>query len=143
MRIPSNETLVSINTPTPSPTPTPLPGSAPMVGGCQVLPSNNPWNTDISAYPVHPNSANFISSINAGGGTKLHPDWGGAGAYGIPYIVVPSTQAMTAINFTDYGDESDPGPYPIPLNAPIEGGPASDGDRHVLAVRQGESGRTS
>jgi hypothetical protein len=87
---------------------------------------------------VHPNSANFIASINAGGQTKLHPDWGGSGQYGIPYIVVPANQPMTNINWTAYGGESDPGPYPIPLNAPIEGGASSDSDRHVLAVRQGE-----
>lgn len=103
-----------------------------------MFPSNNPWNTDISDYPVHPNSANFITAINAGGRNKLHPDWGGNGQYGIPYIVVPSNQPLVSITWTAYGDESDPGPYPIPLNAPIEGGPSSDGDRHVLAVRQGE-----
>jgi hypothetical protein len=141
-RVPGKETVVSINTPTPTPTrtptPTSAPGSAPMVGGCQMFPANNPWNTDISNYPVHPNSANFITAINAGGRTKLHPDWGGDGEYGIPYIVVPPTQPMVSITWTAYGDESDPGPYPIPLNAPIEGGPSSDGDRHALAVRQGE-----
>ena len=149
-RVPAGETLIAIGTPTPSRTPTrtptstptrtptPQPGSAPVVGGCQVLPSDNPWNTDVSAYPVHPNSANYIASINAGGKTKLHPDWGGAGEYGIPFIVVPSTQPLVPLNFTAYGDESDPGPYPIPLDAPIEGGPSSDGDRHVLAIRQGE-----
>jgi hypothetical protein len=31
-------------------------------------------------------------------------------------------------------DESDPGPYPIPPNAPIEGGPNGSGDRHVLVL---------
>jgi hypothetical protein len=92
---------------------------------------------DISAYPVHANSANFIASINAHR-TTLHPDFGSNPAYGIPYIVVPTAQAMVPVNFTDYGDESDPGPYPIPLNAPIEGGAGATGDRHVLAVRQGE-----
>lgn len=157
-RVPAGETVVSINTatntptptrtftptatrtpsPTPTRTPTTVPGAAPMVGGCQVFPSNNAWNTDISNYPVHPNSANFIASINAGGRTKLHPDWGGDGEYGIPYIVVPANQPMVNVTWTAYGDESDPGPYPIPLNAPIEGGASSDGDRHVLAVRQGE-----
>jgi hypothetical protein len=129
--IPAGETIAPIATPTPAP-------SLPSVGGCQVFPADNPWNTDISNYPVHPNSANFITSINAGGKTKLHPDWGGSGQYGIPYIVVPANQPMTNINWTAYGGESDPGPYPIPLNAPIEGGASSDGDRHVLAVRQGE-----
>lgn len=140
--IPPNETIVVISTPTrtptrtstPSPTPTQTAGGAPMIGGCQVFPSNNAWNTDISQYPVHPNSANYIANILAGGGTgKVHPDFGSNPDYGIPYIVVPQSQAMVPVNFTDYGDESDPGPYPIPLNAPIEGG----SDAHVLAVQQG------
>jgi hypothetical protein len=66
---------------------------------------------------------------------KLHPDFGGP--YGIPFIVVPASQPQTNINFTAYGDESDPGPYPIPLNAPVEGGTDPNGDRHVLAVQSG------
>jgi hypothetical protein len=103
-----------------------------------VFPGDNAWNTDISNYPVHPNSANYVAAINAGGKTKLHPDWGGNGQYGIPYVVVPPNQPLVSITWTAYGDESDPGPYPIPLNAPIEGGPSSDGDRHAIAVRQGE-----
>lgn len=146
--IPANETIVGIHTPTrtptrtatptrtltPAPTHTPQPGGGPTIGGCNVFPSNNPWNANISAYPVHPNSQNFINNILAGSGTdKLHPDFGSNPEYGIPYIVVPQSQPLVPINFTDYGDESDPGPYPIPLNSPIEGG----GDRHVLAVQQG------
>ncbi len=140
--IPKNETIVSINTanvtrtstPTPQPTATPAPGGAPMVGGCRMFPSDNSWNQDITTLPVDANSATYISNI---GGGNLHPDFGGNGAYGIPYIVVPQSQPMTAINFTDYGSESDPGPYPIPTTAPIEGGASSTGDRHVLAVQQG------
>jgi hypothetical protein len=87
---------------------------------------------------VHPNSANFIATINGSGRTKLHPDFGGDGQYGIPFVVVPATQPLVPITWTAYGDESDPGPYPVPLSAPVEGGPASDGDRHVLVLRQGE-----
>jgi hypothetical protein len=141
--VPGNETIVPLFTPTrtptrtatATPTRTPAPGNAPSVGGCTMFPSDNAWNTDISGYPVHPNSQNFINNILSTGGTgRVHPDFGSNPDYGIPYIVVPPSQPMVPINFTDYGDESDPGPYPIPLNAPIEGG----GDRHVLAVRQGE-----
>jgi len=69
--------------------------------------------------------------------TGLHPDfgtvWDGA-PNGIPYIVVSGTQAPVSINFTAYGPQSDPGPYPVPSNAPIEGGPNSTGDRHVLVI---------
>jgi hypothetical protein len=133
VRIPAHETLVAL----PTPTATPQPSGAPTLAGCAMFPANNAWNQDISAMPVDANSAAYITRINQSGNGFLHADFGGNGAYGIPYIVVPQSQQMTAINFTDYGDESDPGPYPIPLNAPVEGGAASDGDRHVLAIQQG------
>ncbi len=107
-----------------------------MIAGCAVFPADNSWNQDISHMPVDPNSANYVASImHSGGNGHLHADFGGGGAYGIPYIVVPANQPTTNINFTDYGDESDPGPYPIPLNAPIEGN--GEGDAHVLALQQG------
>lgn len=102
---------------------------------CPVFPANNPWNTDISAYPVHKNSANFITNIGAG--ESLHPDFGTvwAGApNGIPYVIVPGGQPKVPIVYTDYGNQSDPGPFPIPDNAPIEGGSNGKGDRHVIAV---------
>jgi hypothetical protein len=101
------------------------------LGGCTVFPSDNPWNEDVSRLPVDPESASYLAGIAAlGGNQKLHADFGGAGAYGIPYITVPGTQPLVPVSFTDYGDESDPGPYPIPLAAPVEDG----GDAHVLAV---------
>jgi len=104
-----------------------------MIDGCQVFPSDNPWNTDISGYPVDPNSANYLASMNAS--TKnLHPDFGSNPTYGIPYITVPGSQPKVPINFTLYGDQSDPGPYPFPSNAPVEGGPGSTGDRHVIVI---------
>lgn len=109
--------------------PPPPPGGPPTLAGCPVFPPDNPWNTDISAHPVHPNSAAFIASIGPG---SLHPDWGSwAGElYGIPYVTVPGTQPLVPIEFVWYGDESDPGPYPVPPDAPVEGG----SDRHVLVV---------
>ena len=85
--------------------------------------------------PADPNSANLIASI--GLNTGLHPDFGtvyDGAPNGIPYVVVSATQSLVPINFTAYGDESDPGPYPVPSNAPIEGGPNSSGDRHVLVI---------
>lgn len=139
-------------TPEPSPEPTvtpektapepsspdqPTTSNAPVIGGCQIFPADNPWNTDISKAPVDPNSAPLIASIGAD--TTLHPDfgtmWQGA-PNGIPYVVVPSSQSRVKVSF-QYADESDPGPYPIPKDAPIEGGPNGTGDRHVLVlVRQ-------
>jgi hypothetical protein len=99
-----------------------------------VFPADNPWNTDISQAPRHPNSANYITNILANGGDFLHADFGGGGAYGIPYATVSGTQPRLPVEFVDWPDESDPGPYPIPANPPIEGGAQSDGDRHILVV---------
>jgi hypothetical protein len=101
------------------------------LGSCTVFPSDNAWNRDVSALPVDRSSNAYLAAIAAlGGNQKLHADFGGGGAYGIPYITVPGTQPLVPVTFTDYGDESDPGPYPIPLAAPVEDG----GDAHVLAV---------
>jgi hypothetical protein len=105
---------------------------------CPLFPPDNVWNADVSALPVHANSAAYVASIGAT--TGLHPDFG-AGLYrrapiGIPYTVVPSSTPRVTFRFR-YADESDAGPYPIPRDAPIEGGKHGKGDRHVLAVESG------
>jgi hypothetical protein len=105
------------------------------LGDFKIFPDDNVWKWDISNYQVHPNSANYLASM--GTATKLHPDFGTVwenAPIGIPYQVVTSSQALIPVDYTDYGDESDPGPFPIPLTAPIEGGAASDGDRHVITI---------
>ncbi|MBK9578125.1 MAG: hypothetical protein IPK50_09575 [Fibrobacterota bacterium] len=107
---------------------------SPDLSGVVLFPPDNPWHFDVSQMPLHPNSANLVNSVGAS--TSLHPDFGSVYdgvPFGIPYMVVGSAQPKLAVGF-DYADESDPGPYPAPLNAPIEGGSASDGDRHVLVV---------
>ncbi len=106
------------------------------LGGALAFPADNAWNSDVSTLPVDPASDRLIASI--GLGTGLHPDFG-AGLYGgapigIPYVVVASAQARVAMRWTAYGDESDPGPYPVPADAPVEGGTAATGDRHVLVI---------
>src|SRR5471032_994415 len=110
--------------------------AAPTIGGCAVFPANNYWNTPVDTLPLHPSSATWVNSIGAA--TKLHPDWGNvlADNFGIPFVTVTGTQPNVPITFdpNGFGDESDPGPYPIPPSAPIEGGSASDGDRHVIVV---------
>lgn len=102
--------------------------------GKRVFPSDNPWNQDISGAPVDPNSTTLIASLGAD--TPLHPDFGteyeGA-PNGIPYVVVSGTQRRVPATF-GYEEESDPGPYPLPADAPIEGGPNGTGDRHVIVV---------
>lgn len=107
----------------------------PQIAGCAVFPADNAWNVPVDTLPVAPFSATLVNTIGAT--TGLHPDFGTTyeGApNGIPYVVVPGTQAKVAVQFVSYASESDPGPYPIPPDAPIEGGPSSEGDRHVLVV---------
>ncbi|MEO8458554.1 MAG: hypothetical protein ABI559_12175 [Chloroflexota bacterium] len=139
------------HTPTPTPTPkpptnTPHPNQTPRFSGepnCQVFPANNPWNTDISnlqQYPVDPNSDNYVDFI--GRDTYLHPDVGTVWQnvpIGIPYAIVGGNQPKVPITYY-YGD-SDPGPYPIPSNVPVEGQPVGSpntanfgGDRHVIVI---------
>ena len=110
-------------------------GTPPVLGGCQVFPTDNWWNQDVSHYPVDPNSAAYLRSMNAST-TNLHPDFGHNKTYGIPYVIVPESQPKVPVTFT-YAGQSDPGPYPIPPNAPIEGGPHATGDRHVLVLDNG------
>ena len=98
------------------------------LNGRRPFPADNPWNADISAEPVDPASATLIAAC---GLRTLHPDFGTA--YGIPYVLVGGSEPKRAVTF-DYAGESDPGPYPIPMDAPIEGGASSTGDRHVLVV---------
>jgi len=96
----------------------------------RLFPADNPWNQPIDTAQIDPNSAAIISNI--GVGKAFHPDFGAdwnGGPFGIAYIVVSGTQPRVPVTF-DYAGESDPGPYPIPANAPIEGG----GDRHVLIL---------
>ena len=110
----------------------------PTIGNCTVLPADSIWNTHIDQLPVSANSATWVNTI--GSAKPLHPDFG-SGTYngapiGIPFVTVPGTQTKYPATFT-YADESDPGPYAIPLNAPIEGGSQSTGDRHAIAIDTG------
>ena len=102
---------------------------------CPVFPRSSHWNKRVDKLPVHPRSAAIVKSI--GLGDHLHADFG-SGLYqgrpiGIPYTTVKRTQKRVPVSF-QYADESDRGPYPIPRNAPVEGGRSSDGDRHVIVV---------
>lgn len=103
-------------------------------GDLEIFPPDNPWNQEISKHPVHPKSREYLESI--GLEKSLHPDfgtvWEGA-PNGIPFVVVGRDQKKVPINF-EYKDESDPGPYPIPPDGPIEGGPKATGDRHILVL---------
>jgi hypothetical protein len=102
--------------------------------GCAIFPANNLLNRDISHAAVDPNSANYVASIGVSG--HLHPDFGTNQSYGIPYAVAGPRQPKVPIRFTEFGEESEPGPYPIPPNAPVEGA-GEAGDRHVLVIQRG------
>jgi hypothetical protein len=105
---------------------------------CSLFPPDNVWNTTIDRLPVDAQSDAYVASI--GPDTGLHPDFG-AGLYegqpmGIPFVRVPATQPAVEIAF-EVAEESDPGPYPVPPDAPVEGGSCGTGDRHVIVVQEG------
>jgi hypothetical protein len=126
-------------------------GAAPSggdLGSCSVFPappaSTSPtapslgteaaWNQNISKAPRAADSAQVIAYIDSHGGDAIHPDFGSPREYGFPYLVVGAGAKKLPIHYTAYGSESSPGPFPIPTNAPIEGGAHAEGDRHVLVV---------
>lgn len=130
------------------------PATVPVQGSpvaAPVFPADNWWNTDISAAPVDPSSASYISFI--GGTRALHPDFGGeespgsTGIYGFPYAIVNGSQPKQTVTF-EYDDESDGNGvpfYPIPAQAIsqvhwVEGGAPGNvdqrgsSDRHLLMI---------
>ncbi len=128
----SNPTVTPTVKPKPSATPIPpiappTVGPPPSVSACPVLPASNVWNRRVDGLPVAANSDTLVAAIGLTAG--LHPDFSNAGGYGIPYNIVGTSTPRTAVSF-DYADESDPGPYPIPPAAKIEGG----SDRHLLLI---------
>jgi hypothetical protein len=103
----------------------------------QIFPPDNPWNEDISQRSVDRNSKKLIASVGAEKSLAYNSDMG--------FIVVPPNQKKVDVKITDYREESDPGPYPVPSNAPIEGWPmdghpletiqrVGNGDRHMLVI---------
>ena len=109
--------------------------TAPQLAGCDVFPADDIWNTPVDTLPLDPASDTYIATIGADVG--MHADFG-AGLYegapiGIPFLTLDAAQPPVDVSFL-YAEESDPGPYPVPVDAPIEGGPDGTGDRHVLVV---------
>jgi hypothetical protein len=108
---------------------------AAVLAGCPVFPADNHWNLRVDRLPVLTSSDAIVRSIGAG--EHMHADFG-SGRYqgapiGIPYATVPRRQRRVPVSF-QYAGESDRGRYPIPRRVPVEGGRASDGDRHVIVV---------
>ncbi|HEX3736204.1 MAG TPA: hypothetical protein VHV53_01570 [Solirubrobacterales bacterium] len=123
-------------------------GPYPALGSCPVfpappastsprapsLPTEAAWNQNVAQAPRAADSAKVIAYIDAHGGTAIHPDFGSPRAYGFPYAVVGAGAKELPIHYTAYGSESSPGPFPVPSNAPVEGGAQAEGDRHALVV---------
>jgi hypothetical protein len=110
------------------------PGDIAAAEEIQIFPPTHPLNRDISNDPIDPNSNAILTLI--GKQTSLFADFGSGtwegSPIGIPYVVVKANEPLININYVDFGDESDPGPFPIPFTAPIEGN--GEGDAHVLCV---------
>ncbi|WP_130512361.1 hypothetical protein [Krasilnikovia cinnamomea] len=114
----------------------PAPSTKPVAtaqGACDPVPAGSYWRADVSRLPRHPRSATYVASI--GKGAALTADFGSGqwdgGPIGIPVTVAKAGTPRVPVRF-EYADESDPGPYPIPRNPKIEGGPAATGDRHII-----------
>jgi len=107
----------------------------PEAPNCPVFPASSVWNKPVHRLPVRKDSAAIVNAIGAG--QYVHADFGSGlwngGPIGIPVTVVDGSQPTSFVDFY-YGDESDPGPYPIPPDVEIEGGPDADGDRHAIIV---------
>jgi hypothetical protein len=121
----------------PSPSAVP-PATGTGLRGCPNLPADNVWHADVSKLPVSSGSGAYVASIGATGHVKA--DFGAGlwdgGPIGIPITYTGAWQTRVPVSF-DYAGESDPGPYPIPRNALVEGGPNGDGDRHVIVLDPG------
>ncbi len=106
-----------------------------------VFPPDNPWNEDISKRPVLKNSQHIIQGIGADKKLAYNLD--------MSFVLVPANQPKVPAKIVAYSEESDPGPYPIPDNAPIENWPldqrtleasqraTEQGDRHLIVVDPG------
>jgi hypothetical protein len=102
-----------------------------IVSAMQVFPPDNPWNQDISELPVHPDSARMIASIGASRPLGYNLDMG--------FVIVPADQKKIPVKITEYPAESDPGPFPLPDNAPIENWPLQRNEDVKALPRAGQT----
>jgi hypothetical protein len=97
-----------------------------ILSGLQVFPPDNPWNQEIDALPVHPNSTRIVASIGAARHLGYNLD--------MNFVIVPPNQPRIPVKILLYPAESDPGPFPVPANAPIENWPlAHNEDTNAVA----------
>ena len=99
----------------------PIPYNTPeadaIMSAAEIFPADNPWNTLVEDWPVHPNSKKMVASIGADKPLRYNQD--------MAFIIVPPGQKKVDVKPLQYPEESDPGPYPVADNTPIEGWPAS------------------
>src|SRR5512134_3001092 len=95
----------------------------------QVFPPDNWWNRDVSGLPLHPDSAKMIASIGPEKPLQYNLDMG--------FVLVPPDQKKVAVKLLDYANESDPGPFPIPDEAPIENWPLARNENLKALPRPG------
>jgi hypothetical protein len=88
-----------------------------VVSALEVFPPDNPWNQLVTDWPVHPNSAKLVAAVGANKVLRANDD--------MAYVIVPPDQAKVDVKLVQYAGESDPGPYPVPPNVPIEGWPGN------------------
>ena len=87
-----------------------------ILAALEVFPPDNPWNTRVDDWPLHPDSRAIVASVGADKPLRYNPD--------MPFVLVPPDQKKVAVQITVYPEESDPGPFPVPDELPIEGWPA-------------------
>lgn len=106
-------------------------GGTPTAGAPSgIFPPDSDWNTRIDQAPVDPRSDAYIAAMGAD--DPLVASWDAEGD-GLPYVEVGKDQQTVPVHFWGYASESDPGPYPIPWNAPTD----RSTDRHVIVVDRG------
>src|SRR5947208_2278948 len=121
-----------------------------ILAAMQVFPADSAWNEDISRRPTLTNSDAMIAQIS---GDLLSTRRTLRAFNEMNFALIPDAQPLVPINFTLYGDESDPSPYPIPSNLPVETWPSGTGlltlqqwqqnvnndrgDRHTIIVQPG------
>lgn len=106
----------------------------PLAPDCAIFPASNVWHSKVTGLPVHRRSKRWIKAMG-GRNQLLHPDFGPSDdpdhPYGIAYNVVDGSYPKVTVDFY-YGDESDPGPYPVGGDTHVEHG----SDRHALVVEK-------
>jgi hypothetical protein len=121
-----------------------------VVSAMQILPRDNPWNEDISRRPLLTNSALMMAQIVSDLQTNRRTL---RVFFEMNYVFVPTNQPLVSIDFFNYPDESDPSPYPVATNTPVETWPRetgtltldqwqrdvnnAGGDRHAIIVQPG------